>query len=412
LTKTITQSIIYLIFLEKARKEVVMELTRTPVGYVKDPEPLRGISPQATLISAKKPGNPLIEKCLERFEKKNLFGQSHVKRYLCSQYRRGCRPSTIRGTFQTIIGFITYLTSRGRIYLEQVTRNDLCSFVEHEQDRGLKPSSVSTTLRSVYAFLAYLVEREVVHPDVLRKKMYVKVPDTLPRAIDPEDIKRLLAVIKKPRDWAMILLLLRTGMRIGELLDTQVGDINLPERRIEIFEARKNRVGRVVYLSDDARRALRAWLKKRDPQIETLFYGQGRRKALSYEAARIMFHRYIQQAGLPHRGYTLHCLRHTFASELLNAGMRLECVQQLLGHSSIEMTRRYARLTDNTRKEEYFNAMAIIESGGINGHYQCHHQLSPVPEEKELLQPYHPELHEHAQKVCLVGGCPHRTGHP
>jgi len=350
-----------------------MDLTSAPVGYVKHPEPVRGISPQATLICAKKPRNPLIEKCLERFEKENLFGQSHVKRYLRNQYRRGCRPSTIRGTIQTIIGFIAYLTSRGRTYLEQVTRDDLSSFVEHEQDRGLKPNSVSTTLRSVYAFLGYLVEREVVHPDVLRKKMYVKVPDTLPRAIDPEDVKQLLSVIKKPRDWAMILLLLRTGMRIGELLDTKVGDINLPEKRIEIIEARKNRVGRVVYLSADARRALRAWLKKRDAQSETLFYGRGRRKALSYEAARIMFCRYIEKAGLPHKGYTLHCLRHTFASELLNAGMRLECVQQLLGHSSIEMTRRYARLTDNTRKEEYFNAMAIIESGGINGHYQCHH---------------------------------------
>ena len=86
-----------------------------------------------------------------------------------------------------------------------------------------------------------------------------------------------------------------------------------------------------------------------------------------------MFIRYLEQAGLADKGYTLHCLRHTFASELLNAGMRLECLQQLLGHSSIEMTRRYARLTDNTRREEYFRAMAIIESGGINGHYQrCH----------------------------------------
>jgi site-specific recombinase XerD len=53
----------------------------------------------------------------------------------------------------------------------------------------------------------------------------------------------------------------------------------------------------------------------------------------------------------------------------LNAGMRLECLQQLLGHHNIEMTRRYARLTDKTREQEYFRAMAIIEKGGI--HEQC-----------------------------------------
>ncbi len=72
-------------------------------------------------------------------------------------------------------------------------------------------------------------------------------------------------------------------------------------------------------------------------------------------------------------GYTIHCLRHTFASELLNAGMRLECLQPLLGHASLEVTRRYARLTDRTREEEYFRAMAIIEKGVTGGHYRFDH---------------------------------------
>jgi len=62
-------------------------------------------------------------------------------------------------------------------------------------------------------------------------------------------------------------------------------------------------------------------------------------------------------------------LRHTFASEMLNAGLRLEVLQQLLGHSSLEVTRQYARLTDKTREKEYFHAMTIIERGEIHGHY-------------------------------------------
>ena len=90
---------------------------------------------------------------------------------------------------------------------------------------------------------------------------------------------------------------------------------------------------------------------------------------------RCRFERYLSQAGLSESGYTLHSLRHTCASELLNAGMRLECLQQLLGHSSIEMTRRYARLTDVTRKEEYFRAMAQIEKDGVHGDYRCDSQL-------------------------------------
>lgn len=316
--------------------------------------------------------NPQIKKCIQKLAQKRLFGHPHVKRYLYDQYRRGCRPNTIRCNFGAIILFISHLKGLGRRYIEETTREDLSSFIENEQDRGMKPVTVSTRLTSLYAFLGYLIEREIVHPDVIKKKMRIKVPDALPRAIDPEDIKLLLSVIKRPRDWAMILILLRTGMRIGELLNTKVGDINLRERRIEIFEAGKTRVGRVVYLSDDARSALKVWLKKRNPQKENLFYGRGH-NPLCYQGARVVFTKYLCEAGLAQKGYTLHCLRHTFASELLNAGMRLECVQQLLGHSSIEMTRRYARLTDNTRKEEYFRAMSIIEKGEINGHYQCYH---------------------------------------
>ena len=186
----------------------------------------------------------------------------------------------------------------------------------------------------------------------------------------------------------MILVLLRTGMRIGELLDTKVSEVNLREKRIIIWEAQKTRAGRVVYLNEDACKALKVWLKRRDPEKEYLFYGQGRQR-LSYTAVRVRFVKYLEKAGLAHKGYSLHCLRHTCATELLNAGMRLECLQQLLGHRSIEMTRRYARLTDNTRRDEYFRAMAIIEKGEPYGHYHRDLELPPVLEEKELLRPYH-----------------------
>jgi site-specific recombinase XerD len=128
----------------------------------------------------------------------------------------------------------------------------------------------------------------------------------------------------------------------------------------------------VVYYSDDAQEALVAWLKERDPFKDRLFYGQGR-DSLGYEAARTMFKKYLEKAALLYKGYTLHCLRHTFASELLNAGMRLECLQVLMGHTSVEVTRRYARLTDRTREEEYFKAMTIIQRGEIDGHYQLDH---------------------------------------
>ena len=171
-------------------------------------------------------------------------------------------------------------------------------------------------------FLRYLIEQDVIRSEVLAKRMIIKVPDPLPRAIDPDDVKRLTSVIDHVRDRAMILVLLRTGMRVGELLNTLVEDMNLKERKIEIYEAQKNRVGRVVYLSDDALDALKAWFDKRDSHKVFVFYGQGRHR-ITYPGVRVMFKKNLDKAGLSHKGYTLHCLRHTCASELLNAGMRL-----------------------------------------------------------------------------------------
>jgi hypothetical protein len=108
-----------------------------------------------------------------------------------------------------------------------------------------------------------------------------------------------------------------------------------------------------------------------------------------------MFLKYLRKAGLADKGYTLHSLRHTCATELLNAGMRLECLQPLLGHSSLEMTRRYARLTDKTREEEYFRAMAIIEKGQSYEHYRFDPELPQAPQTAKLLGSHHQELHEH-----------------
>lgn len=312
----------------------------------------------------------LIERTLFRFFSEDLFGSQYVESFFMELYRHNCRQNTIRGYSSGLYFFIRLLKQRGHSHFKTITREDLGAFVEDQQDQGLKPRTVRTRINQVSAFLGFLARQSVISADVLKRRMRVKIPESLPRAIDPDDIQKLLPIIKKPRDRAIVLLLLRTGMRIGELLSLKMADINLKDKKIDIIEAQKNRVGRVVYFSKDAARALNRWLKKRNPDQEYIFYGQ-KGRPLSYETARSMFLYYINQAKLSDKGYTLHCLRHTFASELLNAGMRLECLQQLLGHTSIEVTRIYARLTDVRRREEYFAAMSIIEKGEINGHYRC-----------------------------------------
>jgi hypothetical protein len=159
---------------------------------------------------------PVIEKYIQQLGR---FGQPHVQEYLYDLKRRNCRPNTLRSNFTTWMIFCSYLKRRGRTSLETVTRDDLSSFIEHEQDRGMQPNTVHTRIRLLYALLKFLVDREVVPADLLTRKLRLKVPEALPRALEPEDVQQLLAVITHERDRALILVLLRTGMRIGELLD-------------------------------------------------------------------------------------------------------------------------------------------------------------------------------------------------
>jgi site-specific recombinase XerD len=297
-----------------------------------------------------------------------------AEQYLWHLYGRNRRANTLELNYTSISFFLKFLKIQGVTHLEGVSRKHLEAFIEHEQDRGMKPVSISGRLASVKAFLRHLIEEGAVRHEVLSKNVSVKVPDALPRAIAPEDVRQLLSVIDNTRNRAMVLMLLRTGMRIGELLALRVEDIDLRDQKVFIYEARKTGMGRVVYFSSDAKDALVAWLKQKDPREDVLVYGR-KYESITYAAARAIFVKYLKKAGLDQKGYTLHCLRHTFASELLNAGMRLETLQPLLGHTSLEVTRRYARLTDKTREEEYFRAMALIERGEIHGNYRFDHRL-------------------------------------
>jgi len=309
-----------------------------------------------------------IDHILQKLSQMEVPAKEHFERYMRHKWCLNHKPRTLASSFTSVVLFLDFYGKLGKRELGEMERVDLEAFIEHEQDRGIRISTVRTRLACIIAFLHFLMDQEVISGFLLKRGIKLKLPDVLPRAINPVDVRKLLWVIEDIRDRALILLLLRTGMRIGEALGLRLNDLDIRGRKIHLFEGEKNSMGRVVYLSDDALFAIKLWLRRRDKSKEYVFYGQGN-KPLCYSAGRSRFVNYLKKAGLEQKGYTVHCLRHTFASELLNAGMRLECLQPLLGHQDIEVTRRYARLTDRTREEEYFRAMAIIEKGGIDGDY-------------------------------------------
>jgi integrase/recombinase XerD len=327
-----------------------------------------------------------LHKLLRRLAGIDVPEKDRLDAFLRHVTRRNRRPKTLYCLYTSIVFFLGMIKESGKTRLEEITKGDVEAFIEREQDRGIKITTIRTRLVGILSFLRYWMEEGIVSPEVFFRRIRLQMPERLPRAMEPDDAQKLLSVIDHTRDRAMILVLLRTGMRIGELLGTRMGDIHIKERRIEIYEGEKNRLGRVVYLSEDAVCALEDWFHGRVQWKEYVFYGCGKmNRRMCYSAARMRFMRYVAKAGLLHKGYTVHTLRHTFATELLNAGMRLECLQVLLGHKGIEETRRYARLTDKTREEEYFKAMSRIERGDNRSDDQQSHELATLLETTELL---------------------------
>jgi len=192
-----------------------------------------------------------------------LPGAELAIEYLYSKYIRDLSIHTIRQTGGVVFSFLQFLHGGGSTIFT-LTRRDIGSFVEYEQDRGLQPISIIGYLRALYAFIAYLVQEEILQHEIMQRKIRIQEPETLPKAILQEDIPLLLDAIASVRDRALILLLLRTGMRIGELLAIQINDIVLSDRKILIYLGSKNYQGRAVYFSEDAEHALKHWLRIRD----------------------------------------------------------------------------------------------------------------------------------------------------
>lgn len=312
-----------------------------------------------------------------------LSGSELLVEYLFGKYIKNHSHHSIRRSCVVVLSFLRFLENFGQsIYT--LTPKEIGAFVEFEQARGLKTLSVINNLEAINAFLSFLVKQNVLPHQISQHEVKLKKPEALPRAIPKEELQFLLAAIGKGLDRALILLLLRTGMRIGELLKVKLTDIIFRERKILIYQGEKNYQGRVVYYSNDAAEALQQWLQERENNDDYLFSNPHGRP-ISYTTAHRIMKKILQHAKLGERKYSLHSLRHTFATDMLNAGMRIEVLQQLLGHQEIGVTMRYAKLADPTREREYFQAMDCIEQGEHYEPERINNQLQKVFEEKKLL---------------------------
>jgi integrase/recombinase XerD len=173
------------------------------------------------------------------------------------------------------------------------------------------------------------------------------------------DLVQFFKAIDSVRDRLIFLFMLRCGLRVSEVSRLRWQDLDLAEGTVRVNSG-KGLLDRVLYLSPDVTGALRAWSARR-PAADWLFPSSG--PLVPTIATRTIYRimmGYLAEAGVGAH-YSPHCLRHTFATQLLNAGVTLEVLKELMGHHSLDMTLRYTQLYEQTKRSQYDRAMEQIE---------------------------------------------------
>jgi site-specific recombinase XerD len=287
-----------------------------------------------------------------------------VAHYLTMLKARHYAPKTIQATIGTLKAFCARLPAahQPRVCwdITQTTADDIDVWLDVAH-HGLAPSTINTILNALHRFFAFLQEQgQLTHQPISRRRHQVLVPQTLPKPMAQADLVRFFQVIDALHDRTMFLLMLRCGLRVGEVSALTWSVIDGEARSIRIDNG-KGQVDRVVYYSPDVEHALRQWRRLQPADLQYVFPSPLKPGSpLSVRTIQRLMARYLTAAHIT-APYSPHALRHTFATHLLNAGAPLEVVKELMGHRSISMTLRYTQLYEATKRRQYDQAMARVE---------------------------------------------------
>jgi len=202
--------------------------------------------------------------------------------------------------------------------------------------------------RSAAMSISFLFKNVLKKPFILPAKIYPRPDKKIPKILSVEQVKSTIEKSGSLKRKAMVELLYSTGARLAEAASIRIKDIDSKQGCIHLRKGKGNK-GRVLLLSNQCLQTLRAYYRECRPQ-EWLFEGQKKGEPISQRSIQAMIQIAFKRAGLDSYGFSVHTLRHSFATHLLDNGTDLHTIKELLGHSQLSTTMVYLHLVDKRRQ--------------------------------------------------------------
>ncbi len=237
-------------------------------------------------------------------------------RYRRSLKRRNFSGHTVKNYMNRIAHFLIWLP----VPLDKMTRRDMGAYVDHLLEKRLSPKTIICHLQTIRLLFDYLIDEEGVMKENPVRKISIRLPKPLPRHLKDREVEKFLSVIRDVRDRAMFLLMLRCGLRVEEVARLTVDAVEYRKKQIFVASG-KGAKDRVVYLSDDARAALEAYMQRRSSKARKMFLvqkGPLTGTPISVRGIQQRIEHYAKKSGL---AVSCHRLRHYSESRIIPSSM-------------------------------------------------------------------------------------------
>ena len=267
----------------------------------------------------------------------------HLQGFLLSSRVDGLSPRTLTDYEYKIGAFVVFCSGLGLTDPGQVAASEVRQFLLKLQEKNA-PASVSGYYKSVNRFFSWMVEEKVLEQSPMTRIRPPKVPQKVIMPFSLEHIKLLLLLCDDrafigARNRALVLMFLDTGLRLSEMASIQLADIDFGRERIKVMG--KGAKERVVRIGKTAQKALLRYLLMRQDNHPCLWVSEERKPLTHWGIAQVI-DTLRKRSGINDVRCSAHTFRHTFATRALMNGAGEFEVQSLLGHSKLDMTRRYA----------------------------------------------------------------------